>query len=199
MVHKWYVGLSGGAQIYTGMADKHLPFGKSIAPVGGVTFGRHFTNWLSVDLNLTAAQFKGVYTRPALEKHFATDRCFDLESQKYYQDGTYMQLYARVGFDLNTIFAGYKQDRKLSVVPYVGGGIASGLGKAEVSDVSNFAIAPTIDYGMELQINFSPRVAGIVDLHGNAIGLQLENEGCTEHSLHASYGAKLGVRFNLGK
>ncbi len=196
-VREWYAGVSGGVQVFTGMTDRHLSFGKTIAPVGGVTFGRYLNNWLSVDLNLTVAQFKGLYTRPVLDKHFATDRCFDLGTQRYYQDGVYMQLYARAGFDLNTIIAGYKPDRKLSVVPYVGGGIASGLGKA-LNDVSNFAIAPTIDYGVELQINFCPLIAGIVDIHGNGVGLQLENEGCTEHSLHASYGARLGVRFNLG-
>lgn len=196
-VRKWYIGLSAGPQIFTGMIDKHMSFWEALAPVGGVTFGRYLTKWLSLDLNLTAAQFKGLYVRPVEDKHFATERCYDLNTQRYYQDGVYLQLYARLGFDLNTIFAGYKEDRKTAFVPYIGGGIVSGLGK-NCADASNFAIAPTLDYGLEFHIRFSPLVTGLIDVHGNGVGLQMENEGCTEHDLHASYGAKIGVRFNLG-
>jgi len=196
-VMKWYIGVSAGPQIFTGMIDKHMKFKEALAPVGGVTFGRYLTKWLSLDLNLTAARFKGLYTRPVDDKHFATEDCYDLNNQRYYQKGTYLQLYARLGFDLNTIFGGYKADRKTAFVPYIGGGIVSGLGK-NCADASNFAIAPTLDYGLEFHIRFSPLVTGLIDIHGNGVGLQLENEGCTEHNLHASYGAKIGVRFNLG-
>lgn len=197
-VRKWYIEVNGGAQIFSGMTDKYLPFGESVAPVGGMRFGRYLNNWLNIDLNATAAQFKGVYTRPVEKKHFATDECFDLNTQKYYQKGTYLQLYARMGFDLNTIFAGYKEDRTLSFVPYIGGGIATGVGK-NVLDISNFAIVPTLDYGIELNIRICSSCTGLIDIHGNAVGLKLDNEGCTVHPFHASYGAKVGLRFYLGK
>lgn len=197
-VRKWYIEANGGAQIFSGMTDKYLSFGESLAPVGGLGFGRYINSWLSFDLNASAAQFKGIYTRPVEDKHFATDECFDLNSQKYYQKGTYLQLYARIGLDLNSVFAGYREDRTLSFVPYVGGGIATGLGK-NVSDVSNFAIVPTIDYGLELDIRISSTCTGLIDIHGNAVGLKLDNEGCTVHPFHASYGAKVGLRFYLDK
>lgn len=196
-IRKWYIGLNGGAQVFSGTADYHLPFGKAIAPVGGINFGRYINHWLNIDLNLTAAQFKGLYNRPVGDKHFATENCFDLDAQRYYQQGAYLQLYARAGFDLNTIFGGYKPCRKTSFVPYVGGGIATGLGK-NCADASNFGIVPTIDYGLEFLIRFCPVCTGVIDLHGNAVGIGLDNENCTVHAFHSSYGAKLGVRFNLG-
>jgi len=195
---KWYIGFSAGPQIFTGMTDRHMKFKEALAPVGGITIGGYLTKWLSLDANVTAAQFKGLYTRPVGDIHFATDEVYDLNNQRYYQKGTYLQLYARLGFDLNTIFGGYKAARKTAFVPYIGGGIVSGLG-SNCADSENFAIAPTLDYGLEFHIRFCPLVTGIIDVHGNGVGLQMENEGCTEHNLHASYGAKLGLRFNLGK
>lgn len=194
---KWYVDVNGGAQVFTGMTDKYLPFKEAVAPVGGISFGRYINDWLNIDLNASAAQFKGLYTRPIVEKHFATEDCFDLNSQRYYQKGAYLQLYARAGLDINTIIAGYDEDRTLSFVPYAGVGIASGIGKNAV-EVSNFAIVPTIDYGLELLVKLSSVCTGVVDLHGNAVGVKLDNEGCSVHTFHASYGAKLGVRFSFG-
>ena len=195
---KWYAGLNAGVQVYSGMTDKYLPFKETLAPVGGASFGRYLNDWLSIDLNLAAAQFKGLYTRPAGEKHFTTDDCFDLNAQRYYQKGAYIHCYARAGIDLNTLIAGYKEDRKTAFVPYVGGGVATGLGKT-FTDAENFAFAPTIDYGLEFLIRFCPDITGIIDIHNSAVGLQLDNEGCTEHAFHASFGAEFGVRFNLGK
>jgi len=191
----WYLGVNGGAQVFSGMSDHNLAFGKRIAPVGGISFGRIMNNWLSLDATLTIAQFKGLYVRPTESKHFTTDRAFDLEKKTYYQDGAYLQFYVRAGFDLNTIIAGYKSDRKGSFEPYVGVGLSSGLGKS--LGVCNLTAAPTLDYGLQYKYNFCKSCSGIIDFHGNAVSQKLEGESCDLHAMHASYGLKLGLIFNL--
>ena len=196
-VRKWYIGANVGAQVFTGTTDKYLPFGQAIAPVGGFSFGRYINNWLNVDINLTAAQFKGLYARPVGDKHFVSDKVFDLDKQQYYQNGAYLQLYARAGFDFSTIIGGYEPTRRASFVPYVGLGMASGVGK-NCSGFSNFGIVPSLDYGLEFLYKISPRWTAVADLHGNGLGIKLDNEDCKVHTFHASYGLKLGARFNLG-
>lgn len=191
----WYIGVDAGAQIFDGMCDSRLSFGSRIAPVGSVTFGREINNWLNLDVNVSVAGFRGLYVRPVEDKHFATNEAFDLDNKTYYQKGTYMQFYARAGFDLNTIFAGYKASRKGSFVPYVGVGVATGLGRS--LGVNNAAAALTLDYGLQYKLKVGSSVSLLWDFHGAAITKGLEGESCDEHSLHGIYGLKFGVLFNL--
>lgn len=187
----WYLGLNVGPQVFNGVNDKFLPYGERIAPVGEISGGLWLNNWLTLDANVSAAQFKGLYTTPVGDKHFTTDKMFENGSLRY-QNGAYMQIDANLRFDLVNAFAKEEANYHSHVLPYVGTGCAIALGK----DLTNRA-AFVLNAGIQYRYDILPTFGILAEFKNSWVTKQLDNENGCDHKFHWVYGIKAGFYVNI--
>lgn len=188
-----YLGVSAGAQVFNGMNDSRLDFGDRVAPVIELTGGVWVTQAIALDLNLSGAQFRGLYAYPFGNQHFQTSDQHITDGNVYTFDqrGWYLQADVNARFDLNTLFWGYKYNRHHHFVPYFGGGVATG------SCGHSGGPAGLINLGLQYKYNITPNWAVFGDFKSTWIGKGLENEVCDEHSLHNVYGLRIGFSYTF--
>lgn len=188
-----YIGVNAGAQVFNGMNDNRLGFGDRVAPVVELNGGVFVTQAIALDLNLSTAQFRGLYAYPFTGQHFQTGEVHVTDGNPYTYDqrGWYLQADVNARFDLNTLIWGYKYNRHHHFIPYFGGGVATG------ACAQNGRPAGLINLGLQYKYSFTPNWAVFGDFKSTWVGKGLENEVCEDHSLHNVYGLRLGFSYTF--
>ncbi|MCY4778546.1 OmpA family protein [Sphingobacterium sp. UT-1RO-CII-1] len=150
----WFIGASGGGEIYFGDHNKQMKFGERIGPVASLYTGKWFTPGIGARLLGYYGQVKG-----ATQNHsYSTGEIYDasqwLEKQKF----SYYQVRADVMFDFMNLFGGYNEDRVYALVPYVGLGFSGITDKPKRTEVTatggflnRFRVSRAVDFTLEVQ------------------------------------------------
>ncbi len=130
----WFVSVGGGAQMYFGDADASAAFGKRITPAMDIAVGKWFSPVVGARLAFSGFNAKGATSAKGA---FGTGDMIPGSSYQYAKFPVY-QLHGDFMLNVNTLIAGYKEDRVWNFVPYLGVGWGFHKGDNE----------PTIDAGI---------------------------------------------------
>ncbi len=168
--NNWYVGIGGGAQYYFGDNYKLAKFGQMVVPAMDIYVGKWFTPVVGARLTFSGFNSKGA------------DANADVTSfPVYHLHGDFM-------LNMNTLIAGYKEDRIWSIIPYVGVGWAFHKGDNEPSITAG--ILNTFSVTKRLDINLDIHGAMFNDVYDSKIG---------GRNWEGLLTAAVGVSYKLGK
>ena len=125
----WFVSAGFGGQVYLGDHDRQVEVGKRITPALDIAVGKWFTPSIGLRLMYSGLSAKGA-TQNGVH---STGEVMPGEKGGWgywlsYQKFNEFSISAEVLFNLNNVFAGYREDRVWSCCPYVG------IGYARVTD-----------------------------------------------------------------
>lgn len=150
----WFIGASGGGEIYFGDHNKQMKFGERIGPVFSLYAGKWFTPVIGARLLGYYGQVKG-----ATQNHsYTTGEIYDASQQLEKQKFSYYQARADVMFDFMNLFGGYNENRVYALVPYVGLGFSGITDKPKRTEVTatggflnKFRVSKAVDLTLEVQ------------------------------------------------
>lgn len=150
----WFIGASGGGEIYFGDHNKQMKFSERIGSVFSLYTGKWFTPVIGARLLGYYGQVKG-----ATQNHsYTTGEIYDASQQLEKQKFSYYQARADVMFDFMNLFGGYNENRVYTLVPYVGLGFSGIPDKPKRTEVTatggflnKFRVSKAVDLTLEVQ------------------------------------------------
>ncbi|MFD2557066.1 OmpA family protein [Sphingobacterium tabacisoli] len=150
----WFMGASGGGEIYFGDHNKQMKFGERIGPVFSLYGGKWFTPGFGARLLGYYGQVKGVTQNHSYSTGEVYDASQRLEKQKF----SYYQFRGDVLFDLMNLIGGFREERVYSLIPYVGLGFSGITDKPKRTEVTGtggflnrFRLSRAVDLTFEVQ------------------------------------------------
>ncbi|MBL1407262.1 OmpA family protein [Sphingobacterium faecale] len=150
----WFMGASGGGEIYFGDHNKQMKVSERIGPVFSLYGGKWFTPGFGARILGYYGQVKGVTQNHSYSTGEVYDASKWLEKQKF----SYYQFRGDVMFDLMNLIGGYREERVYALVPYVGlgfSGITDEPKRTEVTGtggfLNRFRLGKAVDLTFEVQ------------------------------------------------
>lgn len=150
----WFMGASGGGEIYFGDHNKQMKLGERIGPVFSLYGGKWFTPGFGARILGYYGQVKGVTQNHSYSTGEVYDASQWLEKQKF----SYYQFRGDVLFDLMSLIGGYREERVYSLIPYVGLGFSGITDKPKRTEVTGtggflnrFRLSKAVDLTFEVQ------------------------------------------------
>ncbi len=110
----WFVSVGGGAQMYFSAYDRHLDFGKRIAPALDVAVGKWITPSIGMRLEYSGLSAKAL--TPGPNPYTSGTFSGSIVEQKF----NTMNLHADAMWNISNAIGGYMPDRLWDFIPYVG-------------------------------------------------------------------------------
>ena len=195
----WFVGASGGAQIYFGDHDKQMQTKDRLTPALNFSLGKWFSPGVGFRGGYTGYKLKGLtHNSWSSAKTHSTGEIYQdvkhagdlgkLEVQKF----DYNHLHGDVLFNLTNIIGGYNENRFYNVSPF------AGFGWAWVTSGEPKTSEPTINIGVYNTFRLSSAFNLTLDLRGSLVKDSWDGE-IGERKEEGIVAGTLGLAYNLGK
>lgn len=196
--NNWFIGVSGGAQIYFGDHDKQMKTMDRLTPAFNASLGKWFTPGLAVRVGYTGLKVKGLtHNSWYSAKTHSTGEIYQdvkhkedlgkLEIQKF----KYHHLHADIMLNVSQMLGGYKEDRFYSLMPYMG------LGWAWVPEEPKTS-EPSINIGFNNAFRLSNAFNLTLDIRGALVKDYFDGE-IGERKEEGIGTATLGLVYNFRK
>ena len=184
-----FITIGGGAQIFWGDHDKQLKVADRFSPALDIAVGKWFTPGLGLRL-----MYSGLYLNGATQMGTATHSTGKPVPGKggmpywlEYQKINYMHFHGDVLFNLNNLFAGYKEDRFWHISPYAGLGIAIVTEEPDSREITAvLGVLNTFRLSKSLDFNLDVRSFGTNDRFDGEVGDSRE-EGVLSATVGLTY------------
>lgn len=124
----WFISAGLGTEYYLGDNEKHMHFKDRLTPTLDFSVGKWFSPGLGLQLSYSGYKIKGVWADHYAGQNWKTDKEYDNpknyegKGKLYKQRANFFNIHTEALLNLNNIFAGYKEKRVYSCIPYVGVG-----------------------------------------------------------------------------
>lgn len=192
----WFISAGAGIQVFFGDHDKQMDFVDRITPNYEINFGKWFTPGIGVRAGLNGYKIKGLTQNGAHStgEKYVDKNGVDKSGHGYWltiQEQKYFHVHGDVLFNLNNLFAGYKEDRFYSINPYVGIGWMVSPEKPKSREVSaSLGILNQFRLSNKFNLFFDVRGAVVKDGFDSEMGERKEEGMGT---------ATLGITYNFKK
>ncbi len=156
----WFITAGLGANMYMGDTDSAAPFGDRLTFAMDLGVGKWFTPVVGVRAMYTGFNGKGASAGAASTGEMIENSNF------YYAKHGISNLHVDFMLNLNTLFAGYKEERIWNCVPYIGVGLG----------VNKFGLEPVIPVGLINSFSVHKAWDINVDLRGTLVNDQFDGE-----------------------
>lgn len=154
----WFISAGAGIQVLYGEHDTKASFGDRITPAIDFSLGKWVTPTIGIRGQFTGFTAKGVVASPLAE--FIEDPASGLAG--YYQEKfNFFNLHGDLLWNISNTIGGYRADRTLEFIPYLGVGYARSSKKdvypvykeasATVGLINKFRLSPAVDFNIELR------------------------------------------------
>lgn len=185
--NNWFVSVGGGVQMYFGDHDRQMSFGDRLAPALDVAVGKWFTPEIGVRAVYSGLSMNGL-TQSGIHD---TGEEYNSKMWLNKQQFNFFNIHADVMFNLNNIFAGYKQERVWTISPYFGLGCLYTWEEPKETEISgNFGLYNAFKVWKGLDIN--------LDIRGVLTNDRFDGE-TGGRSGEGILSATVGVTYNFGK
>jgi len=195
----WFLGASGGAQIYFGDHDKQMQTKDRLAPALNFSLGKWFSPGLGFRGGYTGYKVKGLThnlwwsAKTHSTGEIYQDVKFDGDLGKLeVQEFNYNHIHGDVLFNLTNIFGGYNESRFYNLSPY------AGFGWAWVTSGDPKTSEPTINLGIYNAFRLSSALNLTLDFRGSLVKDSFDGE-IGERKEEGIVAGTLGLVYNLGK
>ena len=195
----WFIGASGGAQIYFGDHDKQMQTKDRLTPALNFYLGKWFSPGIGFRAGYTGYKLKGLtHNNWSSAKTHSTGEIYQdvknkgdlgvLEVQKF----DYNHLHGDVLFNMTNIIGGYKENRFYNLSPYFG------FGWAWVTSEEPKTSEPTINIGFYNAFRLSSAFNLTLDVRGSLVKDSFDGE-IGERKEEGIVAGTLGLAYNIGK
>ncbi len=132
----WFISIGGGGQVYYGEHDTEASFGDRIAPALDISVGKWINPEFGIRVQYAGLSAKGVTTNPGAK--FA-DGVY--ESSLYEESFNMFGIHADWLWNISNTIGGYRPDRTIEFIPFVGMGYAEASKKDVNPKYGEVAIA----------------------------------------------------------
>lgn len=153
----WFVSAGGGVQIYNGEYDNRLTFGGRLSPALDLSLGKWITPSVGVRVQYSGLRVIGVASSLGRYKEEALIGCPGCYLERF----NMFNLHGDFLWNVSNAIGGYRADRLLEFIPFVGVGYASSW-KKDISPVrevgftsgliNKVRLTPAIDLNLELKV-----------------------------------------------
>ena len=153
----WFVSAGGGVQIYNGEYDNRLTFGGRLSPALDLSLGKWITPSVGVRVQYSGLRVIGAVSSLGRYKEEALVGCPGCYLERF----NMFNLHGDFLWNVSNAIGGYRADRLLEFIPFVGVGYARSW-KTDISPVKEVGftgglinkvrLTPAIDLNLELKV-----------------------------------------------
>jgi len=153
----WFVSAGGGVQIYNGEYDNRLTFGGRLSPALDLSLGKWITPSVGVRVQYSGLRVIGAVSSLGRYKEEALIGCPGCYLERF----NMFNLHGDFLWNVSNAIGGYRADRLLEFIPFVGVGYARSW-KKDISPVKEVGftgglinkvrLTPAIDLNLELKV-----------------------------------------------
>jgi len=153
----WFFSAGGGVQIYNGEYDNRLTFGGRLSPALDLSLGKWITPSVGVRVQYSGLRVIGAVSSLGRYKEEALVGCLGCYLERF----NMFNLHGDFLWNVSNAIGGYRADRLLEFIPFVGVGYARSW-KKDISPVKEVGftgglinkvrLTPAIDLNLELKV-----------------------------------------------